>query len=143
MSTRPQNNWAGLFSIVWQVGGFALIYLLIHYGIHFHFEPLWLFLLLTLGAWLGAGLLFAIAGLTRGNRRGQIFAVVAICVFIYFAWQILAPCLSNPQPHTVTGGRLPNDSKLSHSQIWLALASNVDSQISFLNPKFRGRWALV
>jgi hypothetical protein len=44
-----------------------------------------------LGIWLGIGLIFAIAGLRSGNSAGQICALVAIGVFIYFAWYLLYP----------------------------------------------------
>jgi hypothetical protein len=97
MNTKPLNNWAGLISIVWLLGGFALIaYVLAPRDTQF--EPLWLLLVLILGVWLGVGLLLAIAGLKRGNWLGRILAAIAICLFIYFAWLLVRPLFFQDRP---------------------------------------------
>lgn len=68
--------------------GYAL--LMDHIGIS-GFEPFWLFLVLILFSWLGFGLLLAISGVMRGDLVGRICAVLALLVFLYFAWLVISP----------------------------------------------------
>jgi hypothetical protein len=81
MLARAIDKFAGVLSVAWAVGGYALI----RYGI----APL---LRLVGGAhfvgpvfllgWFGVGLLLVIGGLRRGNLIGRIGAVCAIGVFL-------------------------------------------------------------
>jgi hypothetical protein len=82
MNNKLFDNWAGLVSIIWLIGGFLFISCVLSPH-NIHFEPLWLYGLVLFLVWLGVGLLFAIAGLRRGNSPGRICAVAAIGVFIF------------------------------------------------------------
>jgi len=86
-SPKPVTCWAGLFSIVWMVG---YAFLMDHIGLR-GFEPFWLFLTLIFFSWLGFGLLLAVSGVMRGNSGGRICGVLAVLVFLYFAWQMVSP----------------------------------------------------
>src|ERR1700690_135923 len=90
MNTKALQSWAGVSSILWMVGGYAFIRCVIlpH---HLQFEPLWLYALVVFYAWLGVGLILAVAGLRRGKLLGRIFALLAIGIFIFFAWIMLSP----------------------------------------------------
>jgi hypothetical protein len=106
MNTKLLNNWAGLISILWMVGGFALIAgVLSPHDIHF--EPSWLYGVVLFLVWLGVGLLFAIAGLRRGNLAGRICAVIAVVVFVFFVWQMVVPAFSRAHQR----GERPNNSR--------------------------------
>ena len=88
MSTKLLNSWAGLASIVWMAGAYEL---LLRAPSGFGFEPSWLFILTIFVSWLGIGLLLAVAGLRRGNLAGRVCAIIALLVFLYFAWQVTNP----------------------------------------------------
>src|SRR2546426_970445 len=77
-------------SIVWMMSGFVVI----HYVTvprHIMFDPVWLFLFVTLSVQLIPGLLLAITGLRCGNRAGQVCAISAIGLFVWFVWYGVVP----------------------------------------------------
>jgi hypothetical protein len=86
------RSWSGLISIAWMTGIYELLN---HAGagfILFQFDFSAFSTQFTyLGIWLGVGLLFAIAGLRCGKSAGQVCAIVAIIVFIYYAWHLFYP----------------------------------------------------
>jgi hypothetical protein len=90
MNTKALQNWVGISSILWMVGGYAFIrHVMLPHNLQF--EPFWLYMLVLFFGWLGVGLLLAVTGLRRGNWAGRIFAFVAIGVFIFFAWLMVSP----------------------------------------------------
>ena len=80
-SMRSIDKFAGVLSVVWAAGGYALL----RYG----FVPLlghigrarFIMTILFL-AWFGVGLLLVIGGLRRGNLMGRFGAFCAIAVFV-------------------------------------------------------------
>jgi hypothetical protein len=54
----------------------------------FFLQPFGFDLLVILAAWLGVGLLFAIAGFRRGNPGGRLCGIGGMVVFLYFAWTV-------------------------------------------------------
>src|ERR1041384_5674640 len=89
-------TWAGCFSIAWMAAGFAFTHLILERH-SFEFKPDWLYLLAMFSyvfvIWWGVGLLLAISGMNRGNLTGRICALLAICAFIYSAWEMLRPMI--------------------------------------------------
>ncbi len=84
--------WAGLISIAWMVGIYELLNHASENFILFRFDFAAFSTQFTyLGIWLGVGLLFAIAGLRCGRSAGQVCAIAAIIVFIYYAWHLFYP----------------------------------------------------
>jgi hypothetical protein len=91
MNTTLLKNWAGLVSIIWMVG---LYEIMVHLPVDFAPSldlSSWHGLMVFLGVWLGVGLYFAVTGLRCRAVAGQLCAVVAIFVFVYFAWHLLYP----------------------------------------------------
>ena len=83
---------AGLISIAWMVGIHALVNNASENFILFRFDYSAFSTQFTyLGMWLGVGLLFSIAGLRCGKSAGQVCAIVAVAVFIYYAWRLYYP----------------------------------------------------
>ena len=92
MSIKVLRNWAGLASIVWMVGIFVFLNHAPENFFLFKFDSSsWVVEFSLLGIWLGIGLFFAITGLRCGKSAGQLCAIAAIIVFIYFAWHLLYP----------------------------------------------------
>jgi len=87
MNNRVLNSWAGLVSIVWILGGYVLV-LLIPERYRFFLEPFGLDLIFILAAWLGVGLLFAIADFRRGNLGARLCGIVGTVMFLHFAWTV-------------------------------------------------------
>ena len=81
MLAKPIDKFAGVLSVVWAAGGYALL--------RYAFVPVlgragggqFIITILLLG-WFGIGLLLVIGGLRRGNLVGRIGAISAIGVFI-------------------------------------------------------------
>jgi hypothetical protein len=93
MSAKAMNNWAGLASIVWMLGVYAVLALVVERR-GYWFDPAWLFMSVVLVGWLGVGLLLAIFGLSRGSVVGRVCAMIGVVVFLYFAWQFwLGPAI--------------------------------------------------
>ena len=86
------RNWSGLIAITWMIGIYEFlshapeIFFLNLFNLNF---VSWLGQFAYLGIWLGIGLIFAIVGLRSKNLAAQICAIIAICVFILFAWSLL------------------------------------------------------
>jgi hypothetical protein len=92
MKPTRLRSWSGLIAIAWMVGGYEFLEHAPEGFILFKFDFSAFSTQFTyLGIWLGIGLIFAIAGLRSGNSAGQICALVAIGVFIYYAWDLLYP----------------------------------------------------
>ena len=92
MNTTLLKNWAGLVSIVWMVGAFVLLNHAPENFILFKFDATsWLTQFSYLGIWLGIGLILAVTGLRCRALAGRVCAVIAICIFVYFAWDLLYP----------------------------------------------------
>ena len=91
MSTKALNNWSGLISIVWMLGGYAVLYLIV--APHdWHFSPLWLHMLVVVACWLGVGLWFVIIGLRYGSLAGRLAAMLGLGVFLFLAWsEVIGP----------------------------------------------------
>src|SRR5947207_111192 len=87
MNTKALNSWAGLLSIVWILGGYALLLFVLERH-QFFLEPFGLYLLFILAAWLGVGLLFAIVGFRHGKLAGRLCGIVGAVLFLYFAWTV-------------------------------------------------------
>jgi hypothetical protein len=94
MNNRGLRSWAGLLSIFWILGGYALLRSDVSIGHLAFLLPTWLFLLGSLFLWLGVGLMLAIAGLRGGNVTGRVCGFIGLAVFLYFTWLMLAPRLS-------------------------------------------------
>ena len=95
MKPTVLRSWAGLISIAWMVGIFEhlddppyMTFFNVLFGIENSSQ---ISLIADLFVWLGVGLIFAIAGLRCGKSAGQVCAIIAICIFIYFAWHLLHP----------------------------------------------------
>jgi hypothetical protein len=106
MSAKSKSTWLGCFSFVWMVTGFAFTHFVLE-RYNFEFRPDWLYLLavsvFVFGIWWGVGLLLAVAGVKRGNLAGRICAIISICVFVYFAWDMISPIFIRVK----SGGALP------------------------------------
>jgi hypothetical protein len=104
MNAKIMSSWAGLLSILWMLGGYALL-AFVASAHDLHFEPMWLFMLITLSAWLGIGLFLVVAGLRRGNLAGRVCAVVGLVVFLYFAWQMVSPVFIRPHERAMRSNK--------------------------------------
>ena len=94
MSIKTLKNWAGMVSILWMMG----VYQIFGYPPCSFFNALFgvensaqLSSILDLLIWLGVGLLFAVFSLRRWRSAGQVFAIIAVCIFVYFAWCLFHP----------------------------------------------------
>ena len=100
MNAKIISSWAGFLSVLWILGGYVLLGFVA--SVHdLSFEPMWLFIVITLSAWLGFGLFLAIAGLRRGNLAGRVCAAVGLVVFLYFAWRMVSPVFLQPHEQTM------------------------------------------
>jgi hypothetical protein len=89
MNSKFLNNWLGPIAVVWLLGAHRLLsYLVAHIAQQI---PESLFILIEIVCWLGVGLLLAVSGVRRGSNVSRIFAMLAICIFVHFAWQVLNP----------------------------------------------------
>jgi hypothetical protein len=89
MSLRLLKNWSGAISIFWMVGIFIFLDNAPESFFLFKLNMAsWRVEFGFLGIWLGVGLLFAATGLRCGKPVGQLFAIVAVIVFLYFACQL-------------------------------------------------------
>jgi hypothetical protein len=85
---------AGVVAIAWMIGVHhfwgdpPFIFLNALFGLE---GREWLWVSVDLLFWLGIGVLLAILGLRSGNSMGQIFALIAVGVFVYFAWRLFHP----------------------------------------------------
>lgn len=84
------KNWSGLLSIIWMISGYIFI-LRVLAPLHLQFPPFWLYALVLSCSWLGVGLLFAVAGLSRASLLGRISSLFAIGLFVFFAWVMIDP----------------------------------------------------
>jgi hypothetical protein len=84
MNLNVLKNSSGFLSIVWMLGGLALVFR----GSVLAHLPMELFLLIIF-SWLAVGLLLAIAGLKRKNIFSKICGVLGVCIFLLFAGSLL------------------------------------------------------
>jgi hypothetical protein len=92
MSTQLLSKWAGLISIVWMAGVHEFLNRAPEGFFLFKFDPSsWVTQVGFLGVWLGLGLLLALRGLRCTQSSGQVLAIIATGVFVYYAWGELVP----------------------------------------------------
>jgi hypothetical protein len=88
--TNPLNSLAGLLSITWMLGVFAII----HYTIrphHVTFGFFWLLLFFLIGSQIAIGFILAHIGFRCRIGAGRIFATFAAGVFAWFLWGGFVP----------------------------------------------------
>jgi hypothetical protein len=83
MQIKLLRNWSGLFSIMWLAG--------VYFVLRFSAVPEGLFRLILIWLWLSLGLLLGVLGLRCGSFAGRASALVAIGLFLFFAWSLLCP----------------------------------------------------
>jgi hypothetical protein len=96
MNSKSMSSWAGPCSILWMLGGYAFL-AFVASPHNLYFQPMWLSMLIMFSAWLGIGLLLAVAGLRRGNIPGRVCAAIGVVLFLLFAWLTVSPAFTRAQ----------------------------------------------
>jgi hypothetical protein len=88
--TKPLSSLAGLLSITWMLGVFAIIHCVIRPH-HVTFGFFWLLLFFLIGSQTALGFILAHTGFRCRVGAGRAFAILAAGVFAWFLWVGFVP----------------------------------------------------